>query len=296
MLTRIDHAMVAVPDLAAGMAQYRRLGFDVFEGGVHPGKGTHNAIAFNRDDYIELIAIADRAQYDAASAGSRSPDGGLARFVEAGGGIRYVALQSDDLAADVAAMRARGVEVSDPAPGSRRTPAGQLLEWQVASLGPSFPLPIFFIQHLTPVEARRASVARAGSHPNGVRHVERVYIATPDVERTAAIYAQVLGIAQPPTHKGTVIMSDMAVFDIGPSGLCIAQPYADGPASEALGRRGPGAFQMLCRTASMDAAAAWMAAQGMAPLPRGTRSTGEQAMLAPPALAGGTYLGFVGMA
>lgn len=296
MLTRIDHLMIAVPDLAAGMAQYRKLGFDIYEGGVHPGRGTHNAIAFNRDDYVELIAVRDQAEYERASAGSRSPDGGLAKFVAAGGGIRYVALQSDDLAADVAAMRTRGVEVSDPAEGSRRTPSGQLLRWQSASLGPAYPLPIFFIQHLTPAEERRASVPRAGQHPNGVRHVERIYIVTDTLERTAAMYAKVLGMPQPEPHKGTVVMSDMAVFDIGPTGVCIAQPYADGPAAEALARRGPGVFQALCRTASMEAAAQWMAAQGLPPLARGTRSTGEQAMLAAPSSAGGTYLGFVGMA
>jgi len=296
MLTRIDHVMIAVPDLDAGIAQYRDLGFDIYPGGVHPGKGTHNAIAFNHEDYIELIAIRDRSEYEAAAAGSRSPDGGLAKFVEAGGGIRYVAVQSDDLAADVAAMRARGVDVGDPADGSRRTPAGQLLRWRVAALGPDFPLPIFFIQHLTPVAERRASLPRAGQHPNGVQHVERVYIATNELDRTAAQYAQVFGMPQPVPHKGTVIMSEMAVFDIGPTGVCVAQPYADGPASEALARRGPGVFQALCRTSSMEAAAQWMASRGMAPLARGTRSTGEQAMLATPALAGGTYLGFVGMA
>lgn len=296
MLTRIDHVMIAVPDLAAGMDQYRKLGFDVYEGGVHPGKGTHNAIAFNSDDYIELIAIRDRAEYEAASAGSRSSDGGLSKFIEAGGGIRYVALQSDDLAGDVAAMRSRGVEVSDPVEGSRVTPAGARLQWKLATLGAAHPLPIFFIQHLTPAATRRASVPRAGRHPNGVRHVERVYIVTNDVESTAAQYAKVLGMEQPRTHKGTVIMSDMAVFAVGPTGVCIAQPYAEGPASEALARRGPCVFQALCRTASMDAAANWMTAQGLPPLARGTRSTGEQAMLATPAQAGGTYLGFVGMA
>jgi len=296
MLKRIDHVMIAVPDLAAGMAQYRNLGFDVYEGGVHPGKGTHNAIAFNGDDYIELIAIRDPDEYAAASAGSRSPDGGLAKFVEAGGGIRYVALQSDDLAADVVAMRRRGVEVSDPTQGSRRTPSGQLLRWQSASLGLAHPLPIFFIQHLTPLQERRTSVPRAGQHPNGVQHVERVYIVTNDLDHTAAMYAEVLGMPQPLPHKGTVIMSEMAVFDIGPTGVCVAQPYAEGPASEALARRGPCVFQALCRTQSMEAAATWMASQGMAPLARGTRSTGEQAMLATPSLAGGTYLGFVGMA
>ena len=294
MFVRIDHVMICVPELEAGIEQYRRLGFDMQPGGVHPGKGTHNAIAFNRDDYLELIAIRDRAEYEIASASSRSHDGGLAAFVAAGGGIRYIVIQSDDLAADVLAMRARGVDVSDTLEGSRRTPAGRELRWKVAVLGAANPLPLFFIEHITPIEERRLQAPRAGEHPNGVYAIARAYIVTADAPASAVMYAKVLGMPQPTLQKGTVIMSDMAVFQIGPTGLGIAQPYAAGPASEALGRRGPGPFQALYRTSSMEAAARWMQAQGVPPLARGVRNTGEHAMLATPDLAGGAYIGFVG--
>ncbi|RPI42362.1 MAG: VOC family protein [Betaproteobacteria bacterium] len=294
MFVRIDHLMICVPELEAGIAQYRRLGFDIYPGGVHPGKGTHNAIAFNRDDYVELIAIRDRAEYEVASASSRSHDGGLAKFVAAGGGIRYIAIQSDDLGSDVALVRARGIDVSDAMEGSRRTPEGRELRWKVAVLGAANPLPIFFIQHITPIEERREQVPRAGQHPNGVYTLERAYVATEDARGTAAMYAKALGVPVPSLQKGTVIMSDMAVFQIGPTGLGIAQPYAAGPAAEALGRRGPGPFQALYRTASMGTAVRWIEQQGMAPLARGVRNTAEQAMLATPDVAGGAYIGFVG--
>lgn len=294
MFVRIDHVMICVPELAAGIAQFRKLGFNMQPGGVHPGKGTHNAIAFNEDDYIELLALFDRAEYERASPSLRRDDGGLPAFIAAGGGIRYIVIQSDDLAADVAAMRARGVEVSDILPGSRRTPDGVELRWKAAVLGAANPLPLFFIEHETPVAMRRTQVPGGNAHPNKVQRLERAYIVTPDAKRTAAEYAKVLGMPAPALQQGTVIMSDMAVFQIGPTGLGIAQPYADGPAAEALGRRGPGPFQVLYRTASMGAAARWMQAQGLPPLPRGVRNTGEQAMLAPPELAGGAYVGFVG--
>ena len=61
--------MICVPDLDQGAEQYRRLGFNVQPGGVHPGKGTHNAIAFNDEDYLELLAIRDPAEERAAKQG-----------------------------------------------------------------------------------------------------------------------------------------------------------------------------------------------------------------------------------
>lgn len=34
MFTRIDHVMICVPDLTQGIEQYRKLGFNIYEGGV----------------------------------------------------------------------------------------------------------------------------------------------------------------------------------------------------------------------------------------------------------------------
>ncbi len=198
MFTRIDHVMICVPDLQQGIEQYKKLGFNIYPGGVHPGKGTHNAIAFNQDDYLELLAIRDRTEQQAASKVPGTTAAGLSEFISAGGGIRYLALQSDDLTADVAAMRSRGVDVSDAGDASRRTPAGNELRWKAAVLGPKNPLPIFFIQHLTPIEERRKQLPIAGNHPNGVYTIERAYIVTEDANAAAAIYANVLGVAQPP--------------------------------------------------------------------------------------------------
>jgi hypothetical protein len=98
----------------------------------------------------------------------------------------------------------------------------------------------------------------------------------------------------PALQRGTVIMADMAVFDLGPTGLSVAQPYAPGPAADALARRGPGPFQVLYRTSSMGAADRWMRDHGVPPPPRGIRNTGEHAMLVPPEHACGAYVGLVG--
>src|SRR5689334_22999437 len=193
MFTRIDHVMICVPDLGRGIEQYRKLGFNMHPGGAHTGKGTHNAIAFNDDDYVELLAIRDRAEYDGAARSGSGWGPSLPEFIEAGGGIRYIIVQSDDLERDVKAMRERGVDVSAPMDGARRTPAGQELRWKLAVLGAGNPLPLFFIEHLTPLAERRKQVA-TGAQPNGVYTLERAYIVTRDAQAAAAQYAKVLGI------------------------------------------------------------------------------------------------------
>jgi len=186
--------------------------------------------------------------------------------------------------------------VSEPAEGGRRTPGGQELRWKSASLGPRNPLPVFFVQHLTALAERRRQVAWAGDHPNGVLRLDRAYITVPDLAAVTETYARVLGMPVPKTQRGAVIKADMAVFDLGPTGLTVAQPAEPGPAAEALSRRGPGPFQVLYRTSSMDAAARWMASHDMPPPARGVRNTGEQAMLVGPDQACGAYIGFVGPA
>src|SRR3989442_7502177 len=243
MLTRIDHVMIGVPHVDVGIDAYTRMGFRVYPGGVHTGRGTHNAIAFLQEDYLELLSVRDREAHPA--------DAGLVEFLARGGGFRYVIVQSDDLAADVAAMRQRGVEVSDATEGGRRTPAGQELRWKVAHLGPRDPLPIVFIQHLTPLEERRRQVPRAGDHPNGVLRTDRVYIVVPDVAKAADAYGRVLRMPIPRVQRGNVIKADMAVFDLGPTGPAGAQPGEPGPAAAARARRGASPFQVLYRTSSM---------------------------------------------
>ncbi|HEY6241153.1 MAG TPA: VOC family protein [Burkholderiales bacterium] len=173
--------------------------------------------------------------------------------------MQSIALASDDLAAESAAVRARGT--AD----------------HVKLVAPGKPL-------------------KPSRHPNGVLRIERVYIAVRDVVSAAAMYARTLGVPAPKMERGTVINADMAIFQFGPTALGLAQPAAPGVAADALARRGPGPFQILYRTRSMDAAAKWMADHGVPPPARGIRNTGEQAMLVMPEHACGVYIGFVGPA
>jgi len=150
------------------------------------------------------------------------------------------------------------------------------------------------IAYITLVAQKNAEAA--SGHPNGVQRIERVYIAVKDVAASAAHYARVLGVPAPKMERGTVINADMAIFQLGATALGLAQPAAPGVCADALAHRGPGPFQILYRTRSMDAAANWMADHGVPPPARGIRNTGEHAMLVMPEHACGVYIGFVGPA
>ena len=199
-----------------------------------------------------------RLGFDVDDSGIATNDGDRLELEVGGEGLQSIALASDALAADLAGMRARGN--AD------------------------------YIRLVAP------NPAAPSRHPNGVQRIERVYIAVRDVTAAAKEYARVLGVPTPKMERGTVIHADMAIFQFGATALGLAQPVAPGVCADALESRGPGPFQILYRTRSMDAAAKWMDDHGVPPPVRGIRNTGEQAMLVPPEHACGVYIGFVGPA
>src|SRR5262249_42702664 len=111
--------MICVPDLNEGIAAYARIGFSVYPGGSHAGRATHSAIACHEDACLELLGLRDGECDHWAAVEPGGSAARLAEFLSRGGGFRYVAVQSDDLAADVVAMRRRGVDVSDATEGGR---------------------------------------------------------------------------------------------------------------------------------------------------------------------------------
>jgi len=62
MITRLDHAVIAVRNLDEAIGHYRSLGFDVSPGGHHTGQATHNAIVRFGLDYLELLSIYDASE------------------------------------------------------------------------------------------------------------------------------------------------------------------------------------------------------------------------------------------
>jgi hypothetical protein len=136
----VDHLLLGVPDLDAGIAWVEeRTGVRAAIGGSHPARGTRNALlALTKRQYLEIIAP-DPAQQDVRSglAGLESPML-----------VKWAAVTTD-LAGVAERLRTAGMEVSAPRPGARQRPDGVRLEWATFALPLTFargeidPLPFF---------------------------------------------------------------------------------------------------------------------------------------------------------
>ncbi|MEM9502021.1 MAG: VOC family protein [Pseudomonadota bacterium] len=123
----LDHLVWLAGDLDAACAQFEALsGVAPDYGGVHPG-GTHNAIVGLGDKmYLEIAAPMPEAEAGAGhpwvDAARQRPEPHLYSYC-----MRSTGLLST-LAEEV---KAAGIKAFGPLPGSRTTPEGQTLKWQL---------------------------------------------------------------------------------------------------------------------------------------------------------------------
>ena len=123
----LDHLIVAVADLDRGIAWLEeKSGVRAMIGGSHPGRGTRNALlSLGAGHYLEIVAP-DPAQPESKQ-GEPAEMAKLQQPLLGGW-----AVTSKDLAADLARIRAAGLEVAGPFPGGRNRPDGRKLSWQTA--------------------------------------------------------------------------------------------------------------------------------------------------------------------
>lgn len=120
---RIDHIMVGTSDLERAIAEITRItGVKPTFGGVHPGKGTQNAlISIGPHTYLELFAPnPDEPSASEDVAALRS----LTKLTPLGW-----AVSSDDMAWLRKRAALGGLPLSAPEAGSRRLPNGDVLHW-----------------------------------------------------------------------------------------------------------------------------------------------------------------------
>jgi hypothetical protein len=142
-----DHILLGISDLDRGIEWLeKRSGVRAVFGGVHPGRGTRNAlISLGGAHYLEIIAL-DPAQPNATP---QFPIRGLTepRLIN-------FAVRTKDINATAARLQAADVKTNGPKPGSRRTASGTLLQWKALGVESNFasgqinPIP-FFIEWAT---------------------------------------------------------------------------------------------------------------------------------------------------
>ncbi|HZO81482.1 MAG TPA: VOC family protein [Candidatus Binataceae bacterium] len=254
MLKGIDHVVIAVADLERAVAGFSELGFTVVRGGRHPALATHNAlIAFADGAYFELIAF--QAEY--------SPHPWF-NAVRRGGGLTDFCMQTDDLDADVAALRRAGAHIGEPLAMERERPDGYTLKWVLAvAQPPSAGSVPFLIRDLTPRDER---VPRARSHLNGAAAIRTLTVAVRDARAAGAFYASVLGTR----HRA--IRRD----DLGAAGVSVAA--------------GPHELQLVEPATGHGIVARWIRGRGPSPVEVTLRGRSPRPTLLDPARAQGARI------
>jgi len=124
MSARVDHLVVGIRSLAEGIGQLKHLvGVEAAAGGTHPGRGTENAlVSLGPGEYLELIAPQAEARLSDSDAKLRELDR-LTIVAWA------VAVDNADTVRET--LKGAGFATTVPQHGSRVTPSGERLEWEV---------------------------------------------------------------------------------------------------------------------------------------------------------------------
>lgn len=123
----LDHILLGVDDLDRGIAFVEeRTGVRAVFGGVHPGRGTQNALLrLGTRRYLEIIAP-DPKQTSLAA----YPE--LREMREPR--LLTWAVHTDDIAATAKKLTDAGFAIDGPADGSRARPDGKVLHWKALRL------------------------------------------------------------------------------------------------------------------------------------------------------------------
>jgi catechol 2,3-dioxygenase-like lactoylglutathione lyase family enzyme len=253
MITRFDHAVIAVGDLERAIESYSSLGFEVFPGGRHERRGTHNAlIRFGAADYIELLGV-----YDPQTATESGLNGrALAEFVSVRpGGLVGHCYATDDIEAEAARMREAGINMVGPFEMRRARPDGRTLTWRL--LVPEdipwrrrWP---FFIQWDAP-DDERLTVEGVGHHPNGARSVSGVSVAVRDLDEAVRLYSVLFDTEPYRRDEAPALGAGRASFQVRGFTIDLLAPSGDGPVREALAKDGEGPFEARVEVEDLDRA------------------------------------------
>ncbi len=273
----IDHVIVGVRALEEARERYARLGFALTPRGSHIGWGTANYCIMFRDDYIELLGIADASQFT----------NNLDKFLAKREGLMALAFASRDAALAAEHLRARGVAAEGPSALERRLelPEGTVLPRFRLVRFPEAAAPglaAFVCQHLTPELVRRPAWL---AHPNGASRIISLTVVVEHPAALAEAYEKLLGhgAVTPTDRLITVRVGRHAILFVDPDELTVLHPKAEALA----GTEAPYLAAMTVGVASPEATAGLLAAHAV---PHEREADG--ALVVPPSAAAGLWLIF----
>jgi Glyoxalase-like domain len=147
-----------------------------------------------------------------------------------GDGLIEYALLPDNIEADLAAARARGVNMAGPFEGGRLRPDGQEIRWQSAWQPDDAPELPFFCCDRTPRELR-VPPGDATQHPNGAKGIAKLAITVQDLAHSEKLYRGLLG-TEPEIDDFFV------TFKLGRTEIELRRPEPGSEVEQELMRRG----------------------------------------------------------
>ena len=246
LITRLDHVVVAVRDLAQGIARYREMGFDVRPGGRHGGRGTENAIIRFGLEYIELLSVYDRAEAEGAGIGRRT----LVEYLEQwDGGLIGWAAATDDIDEVAERLRRLGKSFEGPFAMSRQRPDGTRLSWRLLiPEGTPWRRPWPFVISWDMSDEERLALEAPGDHPNGATRIACLSVVVKDLERTLELYHEALGLVETSVSHVQYMGARKAVYLIGNTRVELLSPTRKGVIAAMLEEHGEGPVGLTLAT------------------------------------------------
>jgi catechol 2,3-dioxygenase-like lactoylglutathione lyase family enzyme len=272
-----DHVVVAVRDLDAAAAQWKKLGFTLSPRGTHsPQMGSGNYTIMFGEDYLELLGVLHETEQNKPTRD----------FLKNREGIERTAFTTDNAAAGAAELKARGLEPLGPVHFGRPVdlPNGgtgeakfNVFRWPLAESPGG--IRIFACQHLT---RHTVWIPELQQHANGASRIVAIEILAAD-PRTAAEHMSRL-IDEPVSAPNSVWRvhsggrrADFLFYDA----TSFAKRY---PAAVRVGAAPEGAAAIVIGTTDLAAATKVLGPIGV---------THDGIVSAPASAANGTVVSFV---
>lgn len=244
MLKKIHHVAVVVQSADEALGFYRdALGLPVTRDAVIEDQGVRGVLLQAGDGEIELIQpVRDGT--------------GVARFLETKGeGLHHICLESDDVAAELDAARAKGLALIDQVPR-----AG--LAGMIGFLHPRATRGVL-VEYATPPPGA-AHAAASGQGAAGIRNLDHVAITVGDLDAGVQTWQNNFGLPLERTADLPALGIRQAILPLGSAFVELITPLGeDGPVATSLRDKGEGMYLVSLEVGDLDAAVVSLRGRGL---------------------------------